>query len=140
MNGKKKDVKRSAIIGLIVFLGLMVALWAIYQANAPTTNTGVKAYTLTVIDDAGEKTAYTATTDAECVGRALVELEEAQAFTMQGTESEYGFFLDAVNGCVADYTVDGSYWAFYLNDEYATVGIDQQPLSDGDHIELRYER
>lgn len=132
--------KRNAIISAIVFLALMITLLTVYFLNAPKTMEGEKNYTLIVVDDLGVETEYQETTDAVYVGDALRALSETQAFTFDGSEGEFGFFLTEVNGLIADYDVNGAYWAFYLNDAYGSLGIDQQPLTEGDNIQLRYER
>ena len=30
------------------------------------------------------------------------------------------------------------YWAFYVGDEYASLGVDQTPIADGDSFSLVY--
>ena len=41
-----------------------------------------------------------------------------------GEMGPYGMYIKTVNGILADYDVDQTYWAFYINGEYATTGID----------------
>ena len=36
------------------------------------------------------------------------------------------------------YETDGAYWAFYVGDEYASLGVDQTPIADGDSFSLVY--
>ena len=40
-----------------------------------------------------------------------------------GHETAYGLYIDSVNGIAADWDKDQTYWAFYVNGEYATTGI-----------------
>ena len=35
----------------------------------------------------------------------------------------------AVNGIAADWDKDQTYWAFYINGEYATTGISDTPIT-----------
>ena len=67
-------------------------------------------------------------------------MDEAEGLTYDGTESEYGMMVSTVNGEVADYNVDGSYWGFYVNDTYCNYGIDTQPVMDGDAFVIKYEK
>ena len=78
---------------------------------------------------------FTVKTDAETVGAALLENN-----LIAGDEGEYGLYVKVVNGITADYDVDQSYWAFYLNGEYATSGIDTTAITDGAHYELVYTK
>ena len=65
-------------------------------------------------------------TDAETLGDALLENK-----LVEGDEGQYGLFVTSVNGIKADYSADGSYWAFYIGDEYAVTGVDGEKLGDG---------
>jgi hypothetical protein len=47
-----------------------------------------------------------------------------------------GQFVDSINGLAGD---TGHYWGFYLNGEYATAGVIQTTLKEGDTIEFKYE-
>ena len=40
----------------------------------------------------------------------------------------------------ADFNVDGSYWSFYVNDEYCMNGIDTQVVNDQDHFKIVYAK
>ncbi len=64
-------------------------------------------------------TNYEIHTDKDTVGAALLELG-----LIEGEDSEYGLYVKTVNGVTADYNVDGTYWAFYINGEYAMTGVD----------------
>ena len=39
--------------------------------------------------------------------------------------------VNTVNGVTADWDKDQTYWAFYINGEYATTGVSQTPLEEG---------
>lgn len=79
-----------------------------------------------VVDADGNETEFDIKTDKETVGDALL----AQNL-IAGDESEYGLYVKTVNGITADYDVDGTYWAFYINGEYASTGVDSTPVEDG---------
>lgn len=92
-----------------------------------------KEITLTVTYSDETSDEYTIETTAEYLMEAIEETVE-----LGGTESEYGFYIDSVNGQAADYDADGAYWAIYVNDEYGSYSIDSQPVTDGDHYALVY--
>ncbi len=84
----------------------------------------------------GSVTSYEIETDAEFLYDAIVECKD---ITLDVTEGEYGYYINAVNGEVADYDVDSSYWSLYVNDEYGQYGVETQPIEDGDTYTLAHE-
>lgn len=69
---------------------------------------------------------FTINTDKKMLGDALLEYE-----LISGEESQYGLYVKKVNGILADYDVDGSYWAFYIDGEYAITGVDSTEITEG---------
>ena len=65
-------------------------------------------------------------------------MDEAEGLTYSGTEGDFGMMVDTVNGVRADYTLDGAYWSFLINDEYCNYGISEQPIEDGDVCSIVY--
>jgi hypothetical protein len=51
---------------------------------------------------------------------------------------QYGLFITAADGEVADYSVDGGWWAIYVGQEQAVTGADEIPLQDGGSYKLVY--
>lgn len=121
-----------ALGALIAVVALLIGVYAAFGAKAVV---GSKDITIEVVNKASESTMYELSTDAEFLRQAM---EEADGLTFDGTESEYGLMISAVNGEVADYNVDASYWSFYVNDEYCNYGIDTQPVMDGDAFKIVY--
>lgn len=95
---------------------------------------GSREFALTVTDQDGRETQFQIHTDKETVGEALQELD-----LIDGEEGEYGLFVKTVNGITADYDADGVYWAFYINGEYATSGVDVTEITEGDSYALKVE-
>ena len=95
---------------------------------------GSKEFALSVTDKDGNETQFEIHTDKEMVGEALQELN-----LIDGEEGEYGLFVKTVNGITADYDTDGVYWAFYVNGEYATSGVDVTQITEGDSYALKVE-
>ncbi len=136
---KKQSDRKKIIIGAVILIVLLAAFAVIYAVFGPKAAQGSKEYILKVVDDNGETTEYTGHTDAEYLRGALEELEKADDLTIEGEESDYGLFIDTVNGVTADYSKDKAYWALYVNGEYGNYGVDSQPVTDGDTYSLVYE-
>jgi hypothetical protein len=102
--------------------------------DGQTVGEGSKTFPLTITDKDGKSIQITVKTDEETVGDALVAIG-----LVQGEKSEYGLYVKAVNGITADYEADKTYWAFYINGEYALTGVDQTPIADGETYTLAVE-
>ena len=94
------------------------------MANATVVGEGATVFDFTVTDKDGNVTAFEIHTDKTIVGEALQELG-----LLEGEESQYGLFVKKVNGITADYDVDKTYWAFYINGEYAMSGVDTTTIT-----------
>ena len=80
----------------------------------------------------GEKViTFTINTDKETVGAALSEHS-----LIEGKDGLY----TKVNGVVADYTVDGSYWGFYIDGGFGMTGMDDTPIEEGVVYRLEYTK
>ena len=95
---------------------------------------GETDFALLVVDQEGVEYTFQICTDQETVGAAL--LEEG---LIAGEEGAYGLYVTTVLGITADYEADQSYWAFYINGDYANTGVDTTTILPGDSYELRYE-
>lgn len=114
--------------------------------SAPATNTDAAAGDVTVLGDGstsfdfsvtdqeGNATQFEIHTDKATVGEALLELN-----LIAGDDGEYGLYVKTVNGITADYDKDGKYWAFYVDGEYATTGVDSTQITDGASYAFKIE-
>ncbi len=105
------------------------------SANNNVLGEGQTEFAFTVVDKDGNETVFEIHTDKETVGEALLELG-----LIAGEDSEYGLYVKTVNGITADYNTDGVYWAFYVNGEYATSGVDTTPVTEGDSYSFKVEK
>ena len=55
---------------------------------------------------------------------------------LEGEEGEFGLYVKKVNGILADYDIDKTYWGLYKNGEYLMTGVDTTEIADGEHYEL----
>ena len=104
------------------------------QADVSVLGTGSTEFSLTVVDQEGSETQFAIHTDKETVGEALLELG-----LIDGEESGYGLYVKTVNGITVDYDKDGAYWAFYINGEYASSGVDSTKITEGESYSFKVE-
>ena len=104
-------------------------------ADGATIGEGSKTFQMEVTDADGKVVKFTVKSDAETVGAALLALG-----VIAGDDSQYGLYVKSVNGITADYDKDGTYWAFYVNDEYASKGVDQTEVVEGGKYAFKVER
>ncbi len=95
---------------------------------------GSTRFYLEVVDKAGNIERFEINTDKETVGDALLELE-----IISGDKGAYGLYIKYVNGIRADYDKDGTYWAFYIDGEYAMSGVDTTKVEAGKTYSLKIE-
>lgn len=130
--------KLLSVIGVFVLIAAMALNFTgCSSAPTPTTppteatvdteqeNTYKHTFTLTVVDLEGKETNLVIMTNCEYVGEAL--LDEG---IITGDMGDYGIYINTVNGIAADWDKDQTYWAFYINDEYALTGVDTTPIED----------
>lgn len=135
MTEKKKNSKLKIGIGIGCLVALFAILAVVYSVFGAKPVAGSKDITIEVVNKAAQSTVYELSTDAEYLKQAM---EEAEGLTFDGSEGDYGMMISTVNGETADYSVDGSYWSFYVNDDYCNYGIESQPVMDGDAFRIVY--
>ena len=94
-----------------------------------------KSFVFEVVDKDGNKTQTTIQTNGEYVGAVLQELG-----LIEGEQGAYGIYIKSVNGITADYNIDGTYWAFYVDGEMSMTGADQVEIVDGATYSFRVEK
>ena len=119
-----------AALALLVVIGLMAGVWF---ATRPETETGSKAYSVTVVHKDGTVKDFAYRTDAEYLAEAL--LEEG---LVAGEESQYGLTIITVDGEAAVWDTDNAYWAIWIGDEMAMTGASEIPVYDGSSFKLEY--
>ena len=125
--------KKKIVVAVIALVAVIAALLALWYFTRPETQEGMKTFTVTVVHADGSEKPFTYTTDKEFVGQVL--LEEG---LVEGTQETYGLYMKVVDGERAVYEENSAYWAFYEGEEYAQLGIDQTPVTDGAAYKLVY--
>ena len=108
---------KRTIAALLALAMLFVLTACGAKEEAPAAD--AVSFKVVVTDLDGKETTFEYSSNAASVGEALV----AEGL-IEGHETEYGLYIDTVNGITADWDADQTYWAFYINGEYATTGID----------------
>ncbi len=116
---------------------MLIAIMAFTFISCDKENNDVNTEAITivveVINKAGESSEFDVTTTGTTLADALLE-----ANLVEGTNDEYGLYITTVNGEVADYSADQSYWAISKDGEYLMTGASSTDIADGEHYELTY--
>ena len=103
--------------------------------NGDVVGQGATAFAFVIVDKEGNETAITVKTDKKMVGEALLDEK-----IVEGDMGDYGLYVKKVNGIVADYDVDQTYWAFYIDGEYAMTGVDVTEITEGSTYMMKVEK
>ena len=96
---------------------------------------GEKEFCVEVVSADKVKTSYVVHTDDAKVGEALLKLG-----FIDGEQGPYGLYVKTVNGITLDYDKDKMYWAFYINGEYASKGVDETEIDQSCTYSFRAEK
>ena len=127
-----KETKKIVIAAVAVVV-LIAAMVTIFVSTRPETAEGEKSFTVEVIHGDGTKKTFTYQTDAEYLGKVL--LDEG---LIQGEDNQFGLYIITVDGEDAVFEAGGAYWALYEGEDYAMQGIDETPILDGSEFSLVY--
>ena len=127
----KKNIK---VFAALAGLAVVIALFAgIYTLTRPQVQQGSKAITVEVVHGDGSAKEFSYQTDEEYLGTLLQE-----DGLIEGNMGQFGLYITVVDGESAIYEEDASYWSFYHNGAYASQGVDQTPIADGDRFSFVY--
>ena len=116
-----------AVVGLALVMALFAGVWF---SSRPDPNAGKKDITVEVVHGDGSVRAFEVSTDAEYLGRALVEhgiVEENQ--------SSYGLYILTADGETAN-EMKQEWWSLTKAGEEMMTGADEVVIADGEHYEL----
>ena len=111
------------LISMLLVMVMVFGLAACGKAEPKATGA---SFTVVVTDLEGKETTFEYTSDKATVGEALV----AEGL-IEGHKTEYGLYVDSVNGITLDWEKDGKYRAFYIDSEYAMTGVDATEITEG---------
>lgn len=128
-NQKKQPLNKKLLAGAVALIAAVAVLAAVHFGTRPAASAGEKTITVTVAAH-GEEEAFTIETDEEYLRGALESID-----LIEGSESEYGLFVTAVNGIAADDSKQ-EWWCFTKGGEEMMTGVDTTPIADGDAFEI----
>ena len=105
------------------------------QTEVKVLGEGKNKFSFTVSDIDGNTAEFEIHTDKKIVGEALLDLG-----LIKGDEGPYGLYVKEVNGISADFDKDGTYWAFYVDGEYAMSGVDLTEIEEGRAYSFKVEK
>ena len=114
---------------------LAEGLWAnaTYRGNR-SFGDGEKTIQVEVKAD-GKSVTFTIKTNAANLADAMIENN-----LVEGDLSQYGLYVKRVNGILADYDIDASWWGVEINGEMASSGASGINITDGGHYEFVYSK
>ena len=121
---------RTIILAAALLLVLVVGALLVWQLNRPAAQEGSKKLVVTVVHGDGSSKDFSLATDAEFLRGALEEQK-----LIEGSDSEYGMFVTAVDGETADSEAQ-QWWCFTKGGEMLMTGVDTTPIADGEHYEI----
>ena len=141
----KIQTKAAALICLILVTVMLFAACNTNKVDAEgrwadavylnDTEFGEGSKTVNVTVKAGDdEVTFTIHSDERYLGDALLEHG-----LIDGDKGEFGIYIKKVNGILADYDIDKTYWGFYKSGEMMMVGVSGAEFADGDSYELVLE-
>ena len=134
---RKSNLLRTALLiclCLVLTAATVLSMTACKKDDPNDRDTPV-TFTLKVVDLDGNETTEVIKTKKWTVGAALLDKG-----IISGEDGQYGLYVKEVNGITADYDKDKTYWAFYINGEYAMTGVDKTDITDGATYTLKIEK
>lgn len=104
------------------------------EAKPVKIGQGEKQFFFKATDPLGVVSVFEISTNKATVGEALIELN-----LISGELGPYGLYVKTVNGITVDYDKDGKYWAFYVNGEYASQGVEYTEIKEDTVYEFKAE-
>lgn len=130
------QLKKMLSFSLCLVLIAAMALIAIgCKSSKDDEDAEPKSFTFIVVDEGGEETSFSITSEKKTVGAALMD-----EGLIEGDDSTHGLYVKKVNGIFAEYETTGTYWAFYVNGEYALNGVDKTEIEDGATYTFKVEK
>ena len=132
----------ASVLCMVLIVAMALSMTACTNNTPDSSDAGQEqgqsveqSFTFEVVDKDGNVTTFDITTDKATVGEAL--LEEG---LIKGEDGQYGLYVTEVNGIVADYNIDQTYWAFYVDGAYASSGVDMTDVVDGATYSFKVEK
>ncbi len=130
MEEKKNSKNKKGLLAVLVLIVAVAAAAAVYMATRPAASDGDKSIVVEVVHKDGESKEFRYDTDAAYLREVL-----EPAGLIAGSDSEYGMFVETVDGYTAD-SSNEEWWCFTKDGEMLSTGVDTTPVTDGGHFEI----
>jgi len=103
--------------------------------NTGTTGENVKSIEISVYDKSGEEIYDKKIETGETkLYDALMKIDDLK---IESESSQYGEFITSINGVAQE---EDYYWNYYVNGDYASVGVSGYIIKDSDQIKFALEK
>ncbi len=123
---------KTTLVLLIAFVMLVLSMTACGEAETGLFDEKITITVKVVHKDKSQKT-FTIET---CQSTLLGALQQEQL--VEGEEQTVSFFVTAVDGETADWSVDEGWWRFTKGGQAMMTGAEQTKIADGDVYEITY--
>lgn len=133
---RKSNLLRTALLiclCLVLTAATVLSMTACKKDDPNDRDTPV-TFTLKVVDLDGNETTEVIKTKKWTVGAALLDKG-----IISGEVGQFGLYVETANGIAASNS-EHTYWAFYINGEYAMTGVDKTDIIDGTTYTLKLEK
>ena len=124
-----------SIIIILIVLGIVCGIIYINSTDSEKISDDMKEISIMIYDKDNEeifkKELYT---EAQYLSDVL---EETENLDIQMQDTEYGKYITSIQGISEG---DDYYWSYYINDEYAEVGVSSCEVKDGDRYTFKIEK
>lgn len=120
-------------VAIAALSALMVMMLCVYMYTRPTSLSGSKHITISVIHKDGSEKSFFYQTDAEYLDEVL----QSEGL-ISGEESTYGLYVTTVDGEEANYDEDHGWWCLTKDGSEWMYGASDTPIADGDKYEWTY--
>ncbi len=117
-------------IGISVLIAAIIGALLLWNGFSAKPQEGSKEIVFEVVAKDGASQEFEIATDADYLAEALVEKGLIE-YAADG-------FYTTINGITADWNTDQGWWAITKDGEQTAVGMNQQPIADGEHYEATY--
>jgi hypothetical protein len=126
---RRKTNRILALALAVIMLTMLITLTACESDSSPGSSSpagavedigqGGKVFRFEVTDDNENVNAWNVHTDETILGAALLDVG-----LIAGDETAFGLMVTEVNGLVADFNANQSWWMLLIDGEMAMVGVD----------------
>ena len=128
-------MKLKKILLIVLSIALVLLASGCMVSTHEDADETVKSFKFTAVFPDGSEKSFDLKSDMKTVGEALIKEE-----LISGEKGAYGLYVKKVCDVTLDADKDKMYWAFYINGEYATSGVDTTKIEEGKSYQFKAEK